>query len=195
MQYDSNGHPYLTFGSAPHTPTPHRPTLSSPPVPKRAKVRKDDPPPAPPPPPVLSPPTLEPGDGVEPSVFDVLNIFRSHWFLNRDHLIANILSAWKAEDGQYTWVDFLPPFHTHLVQRAQTLLPPLCPVAKGKKVSFVFILEILDGDRAQSGSFWEVPKKHHRHCPIKLKKPKVTLGVAPVASKKPEVSPTATMVA
>jgi hypothetical protein len=132
---------------------------------------------------------------VEPSVFDILNVFRSRWFLNRDHLIANVLSAQKAEDGRYTWVDFLPPFHTHLVQRARTLLPPLCPVAKGKKVLFVYILEILDGDRAQSGSFWEVPKKRRRRRPIKPKKPEVTPGVAPVAPKKPEVSPTTTMVA
>ena len=59
----------------------------------------------------------------------------------------------------------------------------------------MFILEILDGDRAQSGSFWEVPKKRRHHRPIKPKKPKVTPGVAPVASKKPEVSLTAATVA
>ena len=169
-------------------------TLSSPPPSKRAKKASPSPP-APPPPPASSPPTSGPGDGVEPSVFDVLNVFRSHWFLNRDHLIANVLSAQKAEDGRHTWVDFLPPFHTHLVQRAQMLLPPLCPVAKGKKVLFVFILEILDGNRAQSRSFWEVPKKRRRRCPIKPKKPEVTPGKAPVASEKPEVSPTAAMVA
>jgi hypothetical protein len=75
------------------------------------------------------------------------------------------------------------------------LLPPLCPVAKGKKVLFVLILEILDGNRAQSRSFWEVPKKCHCHCPIKLKKPKVTSGVAPMAWEKPEVSPTTAHVA
>jgi hypothetical protein len=75
------------------------------------------------------------------------------------------------------------------------LLPPLCPVAKGKKVLFVYILEILDGDRAQSGSFWDVPKKCRHHHPIKPKKPEVTPGIAPVAPKKPEVSPTATLVA
>jgi hypothetical protein len=46
-----------------------------------------------------SPPTSGLGDGKKPSVFDVLNIFRSRWFLNRDHLIANILSVQKAEDG------------------------------------------------------------------------------------------------
>ena len=68
-------------------------------------------------------------------------------------------------------------------------------MAKGKKVLFVFILEILDGDRAQSGSFWEVPKKRRRRRPIKPKKPEVTPGVAPVASEKPEVSPTAALVA
>ena len=84
--------PYLTFGSAPRTPTPHRLTLSSPPPPKRAK-KTAHPPPAPPPPPAPSPPTPGPGDGVEPSVFDVLNVFRSHWFLNRDHWIVNVLSA------------------------------------------------------------------------------------------------------
>jgi hypothetical protein len=90
-------------------PTSRRLTLSSPLPSKQAKK-------TPQPPPASSPPTSGLGDGVEPSVFDVLNIFRSRWFLNRDHLIVNILSAQKAEDGRYTWVDFLPPFHTHLVQ-------------------------------------------------------------------------------
>ena len=68
-------------------------------------------------------------------------------------------------------------------------------MAKGKKVLFVYILGILDGDRAQSGSFWEVLKKHCCRHPIKPKKPKVTLGAAPVALKKPEVSPFAAHVA
>src|SRR6267142_2275018 len=30
-----------------------------------------------------------------PSVFDILNVFRRRWFLHRDHLLANILSAQK----------------------------------------------------------------------------------------------------
>ena len=68
-------------------------------------------------------------------------------------------------------------------------------MANGKKVLFVFILEILDGDKAQPGSFWEVLKKCCCHHPIKPKKPKVTPGIAPVALKKPEVSPTAALVA
>jgi hypothetical protein len=42
-------------------------------------------------------------------------------------------------------------------------------MAKGKKVLFAFIIEILDGDGPKPGSFWMVPKKH-RHC--SPKKPK-----------------------
>ena len=82
--------PYRTFG--PSMPTSRRLTLSSPPPSKQAKK-------TPPPPPASSPPTSGPEDSEEPSVFDVLNVFHSCWFLNRDHLIANVLSAQKAEDG------------------------------------------------------------------------------------------------
>jgi hypothetical protein len=62
-------------------------------------------------------------------------------------------------------------------------------VAKGKKVLFMFILEILDGDRAQPGSFWEVLKKRHCRRPIKPKKPEVSPTAALVAQailKKPD---------
>jgi len=34
-------------------------------------------------------------------------------------------------------------------------------VAKGKKVMFVFILEVLDGSGPKPGSFWTAPKKCH----------------------------------
>src|SRR6267142_722012 len=162
-----------------------RPSLASPPS-KRAKQAPPSPP-APPRPstPAVVPPVpvqTKPGvsDAHELSVFDILNIFRSRWFLNRDHLIANVLSAQKSDEGRYSWVDFQPPFHTHLVQHARALLPPLCPVAKGKKVMFVFILEVLDGDGPKSGSFWEVPKKRRRR-PTLPKKP----------DEKPEASPSA----
>jgi hypothetical protein len=46
-------------------------------------------------------------------------------------------------------------------------------VAKGKKVMFVFILKVLDGDRPQPGPFWEVLKKHYC-CPHVPKKSKVS---------------------
>src|SRR6267142_637071 len=81
-----------------------------------------------------------------PSVFDILNMFRCPWFLHRDHLLANILLAQKDNAGNIVWVDFLPPFHMHLVRWALALLPPLCPEAKGKKVMFVFLLEVIAGE-------------------------------------------------
>src|SRR5579863_1452007 len=90
-------------------------------------------------------PEVSPGSA-EPSVFDVLNVFRRRWYIHRDHLIANILSATRDDAGRLDWIDFQPPFHTHLVRKAMSLLPPLCPVAKGKKVMFVFLLEVLDED-------------------------------------------------
>ncbi|KAF8489276.1 hypothetical protein F5888DRAFT_1872570 [Russula emetica] len=84
-----------------------------------------------------------PGD-VELSVFDILNIFRHHWFLSRPHLLANAISAQKAEDGNISWVEFTPQFHSHLVKCAVALVPH--PVHKVKKVMFGYILELLNGD-------------------------------------------------
>src|SRR6267142_2585593 len=92
-----------------------------------------------------------------PSVFDVLNVFRHRWFLHQDHLLANILSAQKDDASNIVWVDFLPPFHTHLVRRAFALLPPLCPEVKGKKVMFVFLLEVIA--REGPTTFFDLPKK------------------------------------
>jgi hypothetical protein len=65
-------------------------------------------------------------------IFQVLNIFMHHWFLNRDHLITTILAAQKDVSSRIHWVDFQPNFHTHLIHWAIALLPPLCPLAKGK---------------------------------------------------------------
>jgi hypothetical protein len=140
------------------------PSLTSPPSSKWAKMATLSPPvPNQPPKPSPVPPASAGQDvNAELLLFDILNIFCTQWFLNRDHLIVNILSAQKSETGWFVWVDFQPPFHTHLVQRARALLPPLCPMAKGKKVMFIFILEVLDGDGPQPGSFWEVLKKR-RH--------------------------------
>jgi len=57
-----------------------------------------------------APPVAPLSGSQEPSIFDVLIIFRRRWFLNRDHLIANILSATKDDAGRLDWIDFLPPF-------------------------------------------------------------------------------------
>jgi hypothetical protein len=53
-------------------------------------------------------------------------------------------------------------FHTHLIRCALALLPPLCPVAKGKHCMFIFVLEVLDEDGPEpygSGSFFSIGKK------------------------------------
>jgi hypothetical protein len=75
-------------------------------------------------------------------VFDVLNIFCRHWFLSRAHLVVNVISAQKAEDRKITWVEFSPPFHSHLVKCALALVPH--PVPRVKRVMFVFVLELLN---------------------------------------------------
>ena len=103
---------------------------------------------------------------VELSVFDILNIFRRRWFLSRSHLLANVISAQKAEDGNISWVEFSSPYHAHLVKCAIALMPhPVpgvkvtthpVPVAKVKRVMFVFVLELLN----QEGhlAFFELQK-------------------------------------
>src|SRR6266702_1433537 len=80
---------------------------------------------------------------VDRSVFDILNIFRRSWFLSRANLLVNTISAQKAEDGKISWVEFTPPFHSHLVKCAVALVPH--PVHVVKRVMFVFILELLNG--------------------------------------------------
>jgi hypothetical protein len=105
----------------------------------------------------LSVPTAK-GEDIS-SVFDVINIFHHQWFLHQDHLIANALSAQKDSSGKLSWFDFQLAFHTSLVQCCQMLLPPLCPMAKRKKVMFVFLLEILNREGPDQWTFWKVLKK------------------------------------
>jgi hypothetical protein len=76
------------------------------------------------------------------SVFDILSSFHCCWFLSVNHLRAQALSAQKAEDGKIFWVEFTPPFHTHLVKCAVALVPQ--PIEKVKKVMFMHILELLN---------------------------------------------------
>jgi hypothetical protein len=87
-------------------------------------------------------------------VFDILNTFHHCWFLSWDHLMANTVSAQKAEDGKLSWVEFTPQFHSHLVKCAVALVPR--PVRKVKRVLFVFILELLN--REGNAAFFELQK-------------------------------------
>jgi hypothetical protein len=90
----------------------------------------------------------------ELSVFDIHNIFRRRWFLSRDHLMANIISAQKAEDGKISWVEFTPPYHAHLVKCAVALVPR--PLQKVKKVMFAYVLDTLNGEAPKA--FFDLTK-------------------------------------
>ncbi|KAF8264328.1 hypothetical protein EI94DRAFT_1871103 [Lactarius quietus] len=145
-----------TFGDPSMVALPFKPDL--------AKFSLRPPPPSPhlPPPPRKKGGTLPTGHGGpkpisgdnELSVFDILNTFRRRWFLSREHLVKNIISAQKAEDGTFSWVEFPPPFHSHLVKCAVTLVPH--PVRTVKRVMFVFLLELLN--REGHLAFFELQK-------------------------------------
>ena len=103
----------------------------------------------------VKPSTASPG-GVKLLVFDILNIFHHHWFLLRNHLLTNVISAQKAEDRNIFWVEFSPPFHAHLVKCTIALVPHPVTVAKVKKVMFVFVLELLNQEGHMA--FFELKK-------------------------------------
>jgi hypothetical protein len=118
---------------------------------------------SPPAPDPICPPNIKVKEDNGSSVFNILNIYCCHWFLNRYHLIVNILSTQKDEHGMLCWVNFVPAFYTHLVWQAIALLPPLCPMAKGITCMFIFVLKISMGDGSgppgSSSFFISQPKK------------------------------------
>jgi predicted Zn-ribbon and HTH transcriptional regulator len=57
--------------------------------------------------------------------------------------VSNVISAQKAEDGNFSWVEFTPRYHSHLVKCAVALVPH--PVHAVKRVMFVYVLELLNG--------------------------------------------------
>ena len=57
--------------------------------------------------------------------------------------MANVISSQKDEDGNISWVEFTPQYHSHLVKCAVVLVPH--PVLKVKKVMFAYILKLLNG--------------------------------------------------
>jgi predicted RNA-binding Zn-ribbon protein involved in translation (DUF1610 family) len=95
---------------------------------------------------------------VDLSVFDIQNIFRRRWFLSRAHLLTNVISSQKDEDGNISWVEFTPQYHSHLVKCAVALVPH--PVLKVKKVMFAYILELLNGEGHMA--FFELQKGGHK---------------------------------
>jgi hypothetical protein len=99
------------------------------------------------------PKRVSPGDA-EISEFDILNIFHHRWFLSRTNLLTNVISAQKAEDGKFSWVEFTPQFHSHLIKCAVALVPH--PVHKVERVMFGFILELLNEEDHMT--FFELQK-------------------------------------
>ena len=88
------------------------------------------------------------------SVFDLQAILRTRWFLSRDHLAAQVVSAQCGPSGDFDWVEFAPPYHTHLIKCATALLPPqLCSMKRLKGVLFAFVLEVLNSPMSSLDKF------------------------------------------
>jgi len=114
----------------------------------------------------------------DPSVFDLLNLFRRQWFLSRDWLVSNVASAQRTDGSSIDWVEFPPAAHTHLVRCAIKLAPSV-PAAKVKRVMFVFILEVLNGDGPVSSFF--APRRVRTPCKRRTRTPRES-GDQPVGA-------------
>ena len=102
--------------------------------------------------PASEPPPFASADDL--SVFDLTAILRSRWFLDRSHLASNVVSAQRGPNGDLDWVEFAPPFHTHLIKCATALLPPqLCSMKRLKGVLFAYVLEVLNSPASTLASF------------------------------------------
>jgi hypothetical protein len=72
--------------------------------------------------------------------------------------MANVISAQKAEDRNFSWVEFAPQYHSHLAKCTVALVPH--PVQVVKRVMFVYILELLN--RVGSLAFFDLQKGSHK---------------------------------
>ena len=72
--------------------------------------------------------------------------------------MAKVTSAQKTEDRNFSWVEFTPPYHSHLVKCAVALVPH--PVHVVKRVMFVYILELLNGEGHMA--FFDLQKGGHK---------------------------------
>ncbi|KAG1795199.1 uncharacterized protein HD556DRAFT_400108 [Suillus plorans] len=90
----------------------------------------------------------------DPSVFDILNVFRRRLFVAKSDIVGHTMVATKSEDGRVAWLTFRPGFHSMMVKTAFAVFfgdsyhPHL--VDKTKKVLFVYLLEVVnsEGDNA-----------------------------------------------
>jgi len=109
----------------------------------------------------------------DPSVFNILNVFRHHWFLLRDWLVSIIATTQQTDSSSIDWVKFLPAVYTYLVWCAIKLAPSV-PTAKVKRVMFVYLLKVLNGDSPMLSFF----TPHHICMPHKQRSCKPREGGA-----------------
>jgi len=91
--------------------------------------------------------TPNPQPREDPSSIELLNLLRRRLSIARTHIVAQTIMAQKDEEGNFSWVEFEPRFHSHLVKCAFSLLnAPITHSAQKqlKKALFIFILEILN---------------------------------------------------
>ena len=118
---------------------------------------------------VISPPTMPSTTSApivnHPSVFDILNLFRAHWFLNHKHLMSLILAAIKGGDNNdIMWINLLPSAHTHLLCQAKALAPPSYPLSLLKRVIFTFLLEVVNSRGSTLDKFVKTSAPCWRHA-------------------------------
>ena len=112
-----------------------------------------------------------------PSVFEVLNLFRARWFLNREHLLSLTLSAVKGGDNNdSTWIDLLPSSHTHLLRQAKNLAPPSYPLPLLKRVMFTFLLEVINSRDRNLDQFIKTSAPRRRRAPTPVPSPPPVVG-------------------
>ena len=83
--------------------------------------------------------------------------------------MSNVASAQRTDGSSINWVEFPPAAHTHLVWCAIKLAPSV-PAAKVKRVMFVYILEVLNGDSPESSFF--TSRRVRAPCKRRTRKPK-----------------------
>ncbi|KAG1897230.1 uncharacterized protein F5891DRAFT_1049857 [Suillus fuscotomentosus] len=98
--------------------------------------------------------TKTPDSLPEPSCFDMLNILRSRFYVERETLWSCVTMATKDEAGCLNWITLRVAEHHKYVSVATSLIlggvhrPSLIPMVK--RTLFVFLLEVLSGEDSSS---------------------------------------------
>ena len=121
-----------------------------------------------------------------PLVFEVFNLFRACWFLNREHLMSLTLAAVKGGDNNdITWIDLLPSSHTHLLRQAKNLAPPSYPLPLLKRVMFTFLVEVINSRGHNLDQFVKTSAPRWRRAPAPAPSPPPVVGPSALAAGPP----------